>query len=68
MAEHRVLMFLRIHSDEQPGQVVGELSMFALLGAVPLATKVWCLHFHTAVPRNKESFVGAIHLARCCQT
>ena len=26
MAEHGVLMFLRIHSDEQPGRVVGKLS------------------------------------------
>lgn len=42
-------------------------SVFALLGSVPLTTQVWCLHFPTAVPRNKESFVRAIHLAHCCQ-
>lgn len=73
MAEHDVLMFLKIYSNEQPGWVVEgclcspPFVLFMLLVSVPLTPKVWCLHHHTTVLRNKESFVRAIHLARCCQ-
>lgn len=53
--KHGVLMFLRIHSGEQPGWVVGELSVFARLGSAPLTTNVWCLPFpHSCAKEQRK--------------